>query len=137
MYGLLKAPAGDLSAGSSEVEQYLNGFELSRFLPSFGLRGEHHIGEVITGRDGRIAYLKTFRLSDAQVKRGFLLKTPAAHGWRLSAAADALGTDETTPAMRIERSGFGHLLRQDVLDHYRARAGARASGRGGRRGRVT
>lgn len=177
VYGLLRSPAGDLSAGidgagirsladlreaarrrqaewaafhddvmaaqlfdeegSSEVEQYLNGFELSRYLPSFGLRRENHIGEVITGRDGRIAYLKTFRLSDAQVKRGFLLKTLARHGWRLSAAADALGTDETTLAMRIERSGFGHLLRQDVLDHYRARARARASGRGGRRGRVT
>ncbi|MFS2292344.1 MAG: hypothetical protein FWJ90_06520 [Actinomadura sp.] len=176
VHGLLRAPAGDLSAGiddagirsladlreaarrreaewaafhddvmaarlfdeegSSEVEQRLNGFELSRFLPSFGLRKENHIGEVITDRDGRIAYLKTFRLSEGQVKRGFLLKTLAAHGWRLSAAAAAIGIDETTLAMRIERSGFGHLLRQDVLDHYRARAGARASGRRGR-GRVT
>src|SRR5690606_25988287 len=94
VYGLLRSPAGDLSAGidgagirsladlreaarrrqaewaafhddvmaaqlfdeegSSEVEQYLNGFELSRYLPSFGLRRENHIGEVITGRDGRI-----------------------------------------------------------------------------------
>ncbi|XRQ16107.1 ARPP-2 domain-containing protein [Actinomadura welshii] len=177
MYGWLRAPAGDLSAGidgagirsladlrdaarrrqaewaafhddvmagrlfdedgSSEVEQYLNGFELSRFLPSFGLRKENHIGETITDRDGRIAYLKTFRLSDAQVKRGFLLKTLAAHQWRLSAAAAALGVDETALALRIERSGFGHLLRQDVLDHYKARARGRGRGRSRVRGRVT
>ncbi|TDE26393.1 hypothetical protein [Actinomadura sp. 6K520] len=175
MYGRLKTPVGDLSAGiddagirsladlreaarrrqdewaafhddvmaaqlfdeegSSEVVQYLNGFELSRFLPSFGLRRENHIGETINDQDGRVAYLKTFRLSDAQVKRGLLLKTLSAHQWRLSAAATALGIDETALVMRIERAGFGHLLRRDVLDHYRARTRARPLARG--RGRVT
>ncbi|TDC56291.1 hypothetical protein E1281_08035 [Actinomadura sp. KC345] len=162
MFGLLRAPAADLSAGiddtevrslgdlraaarrrraeraafhddlmagqlfdedgSRQVVQYLNGFELSRFLPSFGLRKENHIGETITGADGRVAYMKTFRLSDAQVKRGFLLKRLAAHQWRLDAAAASLGTDEATLALRLERTGFGYLLRQDVLDHYRAQA---------------
>ncbi|TDC67651.1 hypothetical protein E1200_14230 [Actinomadura sp. GC306] len=177
LYGRLKAPAGDLSAGidgagirsladlreaarrrqdewaafhdevmaaqlfddegSSEFVHSLNGFELSRFLPSFGLRRENHIGESITDRAGRIAYLKTFRLSDAQVKRGFLLKTLAAHQWRLSAAATALGIGEDALAMRIERAGFGHLLRQDVLDHYKARTKARPVTRGRDRGRGT
>nr|WP_242887969.1 hypothetical protein [Actinomadura litoris] len=50
--------------------QYLNGFEPTRFLPALDPRSENHIGECIADRDGRIAYLKTFRLSDGQVKRG-------------------------------------------------------------------
>lgn len=110
--------------GSHRVVQYLNGFELARFLPSFGLRRENHIGEAITDTDGRIAYMKTFRLSEAQVKRGYLLKRLAAHEWRLDATAAALGTDEAALALRLERAGFGYLLRQDVLDHYRAQARA-------------
>ncbi|WP_433469069.1 ARPP-2 domain-containing protein [Spirillospora sp. CA-128828] len=106
--------------GSRKVVQHLHGFELSRFLPSFALRGENHIGETITDADGRVAYLKSFRLSDAQVKRGYLLRRLAEHDWRLGAAAAALGTDKAALALRLERAGFGYLLRQDVLDHYRA-----------------
>jgi hypothetical protein len=44
----------------------------------------------------------------------------AASGWNLEEAARAFGTDAEGLALRIERSGFGYLLRQDVLDHYRA-----------------
>ncbi|WP_067796703.1 ARPP-2 domain-containing protein [Actinomadura formosensis] len=160
MYGLLGAPAADLSAridgtgigslddlraaaelrqeewasfhdgvmagrlfdadGSRQVVQHLRGFELSRFLPSFALREENHIGETITDEAGRVAYLKSFRLSDAQVRRGYLLKKLAEHDWRLSATAAALGADKAALALRLERAGFGYLLRQDVLDHYRA-----------------
>ncbi|MEU8346767.1 hypothetical protein AB0C74_34160 [Spirillospora sp. NPDC048832] len=109
-------------AGTRQVVQRLHGFELARFLPSFALRGENHIGETITGEDGRIAYLKSFRLSETQVRRGYLLRRLAEHDWRLSATAAALGTGEAALALRLERAGFGYLLRQDVLDHYRARA---------------
>ncbi|CNF49171.1 Uncharacterised protein [Mycobacterium tuberculosis] len=91
-----------------------------RFLPSFALRDENHIGEAITDADGRVAYLKSFRLSDAQVRRGYLLRRLAEHDWRLGAAAAALGADRAALALRLERAGFGYLLRQDVLDHYRA-----------------
>ncbi|MBD2899962.1 hypothetical protein amrb99_89590 [Actinomadura sp. RB99] len=116
--------AGDLfdEDGTSQRVQRLHGFELSRFLPSFGLRKENHIGETITGEDGRVAYLKTYRLSDSQVRRGHLLTRLAAHEWRLGATAAALGIGEAALALRLERAGFGHLLRQDVLDHYRAQA---------------
>jgi hypothetical protein len=30
--------------------------------------------------------------------------------------------DQAGLAFRLERSGFGHLLRQDILDHYRSRS---------------
>ncbi|MWK39360.1 hypothetical protein GEV43_38695 [Actinomadura sp. J1-007] len=107
-------------AGTLSTVQHLNGFELGRFLPSFALRRENHIGEVITGADGRIAYLKTFRLSEAQVRRGYLLTRLAASDWNLQAAATRLGQTPAAVALRLERAGFGHLLRQDILDHYRA-----------------
>ncbi|WP_067825360.1 ARPP-2 domain-containing protein [Actinomadura kijaniata] len=108
--------------GSLEDVQYLKGFTLKRFLPSFTPRRENHIGEVIVGEDGRVAYLKSFRLSEAQIRRGYLITRLAANDWRLSDAAADLGTDEASLALRLERAGFGHLLRQDVLDHHRARA---------------
>ncbi|NDU72784.1 hypothetical protein GWI34_09105 [Actinomadura sp. DSM 109109] len=107
--------------GSRQVVQYLHGFELARFLPSFSLGQENHIGEIITGGGGEVAYLKTFRLSEAQVRRGYLLKRLAEHDWRLGATAAALGAGEAALALRLERAGMGYLLRQDVLDHYRAR----------------
>ncbi|POM23699.1 hypothetical protein BTM25_23200 [Actinomadura rubteroloni] len=95
-------------------------YSLARFLPPFVPRRENHIGEAILDRDGRVAYLKTFRLSETQVRRGFLLRTLAAHGWRLADAAAALGQRESELAMRLNSLGFGTLLHQHVLDHHRA-----------------
>lgn len=95
-------------------------YALSRFLPSFRLKQENHIGELITGPDGRIAYLKTFRLSEAQVRRGHLLTTLAAHDWHLATAAAALGITEPQLGLRLDAAGFGALLREDVLARYRA-----------------
>ncbi|WP_329134784.1 hypothetical protein OG552_19890 [Streptomyces sp. NBC_01476] len=95
-------------------------FTLHRFLPVFRPRAENHIGEAITGPGGRIAYLKTFRLSETQVRRGHLLSRLAARDWHLRAAAADLGLTEGQLALRLESAGFGHLLRQDVLDGFRA-----------------
>ncbi|XVQ14415.1 ARPP-2 domain-containing protein [Spirillospora sp. CA-255316] len=124
--------AGDLfdPDGTYRAVQHLNGFELGRFMPAFSPRRENHIGEAITDRQGRIAYLKSFRLSDTQVRRGYLLTRLAAHGWNLEKSAKALGTNAAGLGLRLERAGFGYLLRQDVLDHYRAQArrGAPAPG---------
>jgi hypothetical protein len=109
--------------GSNQHVQYLNGFTLDRFLPAFVPHRENHIGEAIVDEEtGAIAYLKSFRLSESQVRRGYLLTRLAASGWHLPSAATALGTDAAGLALRLERAGFGYLLRQDVLDHYRAQA---------------
>jgi hypothetical protein len=94
-------------------------FTLSRFLPAFVPKEENHIGETITDERGRTAYLKTFRLSEAQVRRGHLLDRLAAHDWHLGATATAMGLREGELGMRLEHAGFGALLRQDVLDRYR------------------
>lgn len=100
----------------------LGRFRLDRFRPEFRPKEENHIGEAITDEHGRLAYLKTFRLSEAQVRRGHLLDRLAAHDWHLPTAAAALGLTEPQLGLRLEGAGFAGLLRQDVLDHYRRAA---------------
>ncbi|MFE6870226.1 hypothetical protein ACFVFS_27190 [Kitasatospora sp. NPDC057692] len=100
----------------------LGRFTLARFLPDFRPREENHIGEAITDEHGRVAYLKTFRLSEPQVRRGYLLDRLAAHDWHLPATAAALNLTEPQLALRLEGAGFAELLRRDVLDHYRRAA---------------
>ncbi|WP_106400154.1 ARPP-2 domain-containing protein [Actinocorallia populi] len=97
----------------------LGPYRLSRLLPSFERRRENHLAETITDSSGTLAYLKTFRLSENQVRRGHLLSTLAAADWHLADTATALGI--TLPALvhRIESAGFASLLRQDVRDRYR------------------
>ncbi|MDT0265512.1 hypothetical protein RM844_04305 [Streptomyces sp. DSM 44915] len=102
-------------------------FRLSRFLPSFRPKRENHIGEAIVDGAGRVAYLKTFRLSESQIRRGHLLTRLAAHDWHLGETAAELGLTRAQLGLRLEGAGFGALLRQDVLDGYRA-ASARAAG---------
>ncbi|MFC5661426.1 hypothetical protein ACFP3U_00360 [Kitasatospora misakiensis] len=106
----------------ARVVRRLGRFSLARFLPEFRPKQENHIGEAITDEHGRLAYLKTFRLSEAQVRRGHLLDRLAAHDWHLPTAAAALGLTAPQLGLRLEAAGFAGLLRQDVLDHYRRAA---------------
>lgn len=96
-------------------------FALWRFLPDFHRGRENHIGESITDAEGRLAYLTTYRLSEAQTRRGRLLSRLAEHDWNIPATAAVLNVTETELGLRLDRAGFGHLLRSDVLDAYRAR----------------
>ncbi|WP_245627962.1 ARPP-2 domain-containing protein [Actinomadura oligospora] len=118
--------------GRSELVQRMRDVRLYRFLPSFTPGRPNHIGEeiIVGAGDGqRLAYLKTFRLSETQIRRGHLLTRLAAHDWRLADTAAALGVGEAALALRLQRAGFGYLLRQDVLDHYRASARRRRPSR--------
>ncbi|GAA0376607.1 hypothetical protein Acor_31480 [Acrocarpospora corrugata] len=113
--------AAGLLGSPERVQQVyrLGRFVLARFLPSFERQRENHIGETITDEAGRLAYLKTFRLSEAQCRRGYLLARLAEHDWNVQDTAAALGTDAAALGLRLDRAGFGYLLRQDVLDAYR------------------
>ncbi|WP_411138323.1 ARPP-2 domain-containing protein [Streptomyces sp. C10] len=106
--------AGELLDDSYDVrEVYRMGrFRLSRFLPPFALHRTQHIGETITDEKGRIAYLKTFRLSEKQVRRGHVLHRLAAHEWHLGRTAEAMGITVEELARRISRLGFEGLLKQ-------------------------
>ncbi|BBA95825.1 hypothetical protein RVR_840 [Actinacidiphila reveromycinica] len=115
--------AGLLDAPYRAQRVYRAGpFTLQRFLPAFRPHQENHIGEAITTRNGRIAYLKTFRLSEAQVRRGHLLTRLAANDWQFGATAGELKVTEAELARRLTSAGFGHLLRQDIADGFRAAA---------------
>lgn len=60
---------------------------------------------------GRVAYLKTFRLSEAQIRRGHLLQRLADADWSLSLAAREMGTGQDELVRRIRAAGFESLLR--------------------------
>ncbi|MFE3139820.1 hypothetical protein [Streptomyces scopuliridis] len=113
--------ARELLATSYSFERVyrMGPYELHRFLPPFHRPGpgagqretEQHIGELISDHKGRTAYLKTFRLSDAQIRRGHLLSRLAAHDWRLDRTAEALGTTRAELIRRIHAAGFDALLK--------------------------
>ncbi|MEV4757535.1 hypothetical protein AB0J86_20820 [Micromonospora sp. NPDC049559] len=118
---------------TTEPVYRLGRFTLSRFLPAFDPRVENHLGEMITDEAGTLAYLKTFRLSAAQTRRGHLLSQLAAHDWHLDATAEALGTDRNGLTGRLDGAGLGHLLRPDIIDAYRHQARRRQLARPPRR----
>ncbi|MFI8270638.1 ARPP-2 domain-containing protein [Streptomyces rubiginosohelvolus] len=93
----------------------MKSFTLWRFLPPFVRdRGGQHIGETITDHKGQVAYLKTFRLSDAQIRRGHLLRTVAGAGWELDRAAAALGSSREELVRRMRAAGFSALLKSSL-----------------------
>ncbi|MCL2668990.1 MAG: hypothetical protein FWF02_15015 [Micrococcales bacterium] len=96
-------------------------FCLTRFRPVFDPATQNHIGEAITDEHGHLAYLATVSLSVAQTKRGYLLSVLASHDWNLEATAEALGTTVEDLVWRLDRAGFGHLLKPDIIDPVRAR----------------
>ncbi|MEU6805338.1 ARPP-2 domain-containing protein [Streptomyces neyagawaensis] len=100
-------------------------FTLSRFLPSFRPHQENHIGEAITDDRGRIAYLKTFRLSETQVRRGRLVSRFAANDWHLANTADELGVECNELGLRMSSAGFNFTLRRGFVERYREQARTR------------
>lgn len=107
--------AGLLEQESSwEDVRRMGRFTLSRFLPRFRPKRDNHIGEAIRDQQGRIVYLKTFRLSESQVRRGYLLSRLAAHDWHLADTAAELGIERAQLCHRLEAAGFGHLLRPSM-----------------------
>lgn len=96
-------------------------FQLQRFMTSLSMTSENHLGEAIVRDSGELEYLKTFRLSTAQSKRAYLLQQLAARNWNLDATAAALGQSRVDLIERMEKAGFGYLLKQQVLDEARRR----------------
>ncbi|WP_026119090.1 hypothetical protein [Nocardiopsis ganjiahuensis] len=66
------------------------------------------------------AYLSSFRLSPAQIRRGHLLRVLDESGWRTDLAARALGTGHGDLVTRLERTGLAYLLNPDVLLQHRS-----------------
>lgn len=96
-------------------------FQLQRFATSFDLGQDNHLGEAIVRDTGELEYLKTYRLSAAQTRRGFLLSKLAEHHWNLDATASALGQRKDELILRLDKAGFGYLLKDHVLAEARRR----------------
>ncbi|MDN3243436.1 ARPP-2 domain-containing protein [Glycomyces tritici] len=103
------------------ADYQMDRYTLRRFRPHFIPGRETHVGEAITDDEGRLAYLRTFRLSETQSRRGRLLRTLSDHDWNLEATAAAMGLVLPALIARIDAAGYGTLLRQDVIDHFRAK----------------
>ncbi|MFF8274919.1 hypothetical protein ACF05T_02195 [Streptomyces lateritius] len=94
----------------------MDSYDLHRLLPPFRRTGEEqHIGELITDHKGRTLYLKTFRLSENQIRRGHLLRRLADCDWHLGRTAEALGTTYAELVRRVEGAGFSSLLNWHVV----------------------
>lgn len=90
-------------------------FTLERFLPTFDLSEECHIGERIVRSDGTLEYMKTFRLSQAQVRRGYLLQKLAEAEWNLDAAAKLFSCTRDELVKRVVNAGFEYLLKRHLV----------------------
>ncbi|MFG3488340.1 hypothetical protein [Streptomyces sp. NPDC047972] len=99
-----------------ERVQRMGPFALHRFLPPFERGGtEQHIGELITDHKGRAVYLKTFRLSENQIRKGYLLRRLADCDWHLGRTAEALGTSYAEVVRRVRGAGLDPLLNAHVV----------------------
>lgn len=113
--------AGLLGAEYVFTDEYrMDPYTLRRFRPHFVPGRETHVGEAITDDDGRLAYLRTFRLSETQSRRGRLLRALADHSWNLEATAAAMELVVPALVARIDAAGYGDLFRQDALDRFRS-----------------
>ncbi|MEU6882731.1 hypothetical protein [Streptomyces sp. NPDC046712] len=94
----------------------MDSYDLYRFLPPFRRGGEEqHIGELIADHKGRTLYLKTFRLSENQIRKGHLLRRLADCDWHVGRTAEALGTTYAELVRRVEGAGLGSLLNAHVV----------------------
>jgi len=90
-------------------------FQLERFMTGLQPTEENHIGEAIVREDGTLEYLKSYRLSAAQVRRAYLLNQLAEHHWNLDATASGQRCTREQLILRLNNAGFGYLLHEHVL----------------------
>ncbi|RKZ79846.1 MAG: hypothetical protein DRR19_24425 [Candidatus Parabeggiatoa sp. nov. 1] len=93
----------------------LGPFQLQRFMTQLKQRSGNHIGEAIVREDGTLEYLKTYRLSEAQRHRAYLLSQLAAHNWNIRATAEGLQQTYGEFILRMGKAGFDYLLKEHVL----------------------
>ena len=104
----------------SEQLYKMGPFQMQRFISELDPKGENHIGETITRNDGRIEYMKSFRLSGSQTRRAYLLQQLAESEWELEACAQKMSCTKNQLVFRLQSAGFGYFLHQHVLDAARA-----------------
>lgn len=113
--------SGEMASGlfgrdvAVEVLRKVGRYRLVRFVTGTDVfavpRDGEHLGEALVDSEGRIAYLKSYRLDRGQVRRGSMLAELARHDWDVQALAD---TEGHGLAQRIrvdlENCGLGWIL---------------------------
>jgi hypothetical protein len=97
----------------------VGGMQLERFTTELDSSQTNTIGECLTRADGELLYLKTFQLSNTQTERAWLLRHLAAHDWHLERAAAAIPLSFFALILRLERAGFGYLVKPHLLEEAR------------------
>jgi hypothetical protein len=123
---LLLEPVLSLSLNTELINTF-GPYQLQRFHSTLTPQSDNLIGEAIVSNTGRIEYLKTYRLSHAQTKRAYLLKTLAEHEWDLDRVAEAFNQSKAQLLVRLDSAGFGYLIKPHIL--RAARAGQLTSSR--------
>lgn len=101
---------------NSQIVYTSGSFLLQRFITDLQPKHENYIGEAIIRESGELEYLKTYRLSEAQIRRAYLLSKLAEQNWNIEATAKALLQTTEDFIARLESAGFGYLLNQAVRD---------------------
>lgn len=91
-------------------------YELTRFVTApTAYSHEAHIGESIVDAQGRLGYLRTYRLSSQQVLRLALLQLLAECDWSLSRASElAAGRYPMPLHQMLIKNGLGYLLKESL-----------------------
>lgn len=90
-------------------------FTLYRFHTGYEHGFEHHMGECVLRPDGRIGWLKTFRLAEDQAARASLLLSLRDQDWHVERTAQALGTTATHLIRRLHKLGLGAMFKPEVV----------------------
>lgn len=106
--GLLKSPI------VSQKVYTAGPFLLQRFISDLQPKQENYIGEAIVRETGEIEYLKTYRLSEKQTRRVYLLSQLAKYDWDLKATAASLNNTLNELVERLEKAGWGYLLNEKI-----------------------
>jgi len=95
-------------------------FQMQRFMTDLEPKSENHIGERIVRADGRLEYMKSYRLSGAQTRRAYLLSQLAKCEWNLESCAKEFNCSKNQLIFRLEKAGFAYFVHQHILDAARA-----------------
>lgn len=109
--GLFKTPV------TSQPVYTAGPFVLQKFITDLQLKQENYIGEAIVRDTGEIEYLKTYRLSESQTRRVYLLSQLAKYDWDLKATAASLNNTLQELISRLEKAGWGYLLNQKTRNY--------------------
>ncbi len=91
-------------------------FLLQDFMTDLSKREGNFIGEAISNAEGGIEYLKVFRITRQQRSRALILAALDANNWNIDQAAAQYSETREDFVLRLEKYGFGYLLRAHVLE---------------------